>query len=603
MGDAGSLFLGFLLAVVVLEVGPGPDRPGHLRGPAPAPRSRCWTRRRSWSRRLRRDRPVSRGGQDHLSHRLVNLGREPGSAVVVLVLTEALLGVLAVLAGRAIVPLPIVAFAALMAIGILSFVTAARTSTTSPSSACRAAHGPGGRPGRRPRRVRHARRPRHDRRRKPPDPGVERARDGLTLVQAGDRDGAAIAFREAAGYLRRADDRLDTPMVGFGLAIPVLNSNLRASRRWRLSAIWWRAASGHPSGRPHPPAGRPGRGRGRRGQAGHACLLDAAKSLADGSNGSGGSPALSRAAAGPRRRDLADRLSTATVTADRAAEAAGLVPAIMGEGGTRRYFLAIQNNAELRGTGGFIGNFGELTATDGHLELAPRSVRGAPRAPTRRPRGSSTCPRSSASGTSGASTTSSWAHINISPISRPRPASSPSSIRSRGAADRRRHRRRSAGPCRPARADRPHLGGGLARADHVRQPGRRHPQVLPTSVSPEQEQALVLGVRGQEGHRGLHVGVVSVSLPGHRQVPLAPPPPTGHLAWCRSSVPDEQALMAELGADGSVVPVRGDSLLRGPTRTWVATPSTATCVGTVRYQVATRPVGRRGPASGQGRSP
>ena len=63
------------------------------------------------------------------------------------------------------------------------------------------------------------------------------------------------------------------------------------------------------------------------------------------------------------------RLNRAADEAATAAEAAAVAPAIFGADGPRRYFLAIQNNAELRATGGFLGNYGELVAEDGSLRL------------------------------------------------------------------------------------------------------------------------------------------------------------------------------------------------------------------------------------------
>ncbi|PZS21146.1 MAG: hypothetical protein DLM54_04805, partial [Acidimicrobiales bacterium] len=63
------------------------------------------------------------------------------------------------------------------------------------------------------------------------------------------------------------------------------------------------------------------------------------------------------------------RLRRETESAQRAAEAARLVPAMLGGGPPRHYFIAFQNNAELRATGGLIGNWGELTADAGRLRL------------------------------------------------------------------------------------------------------------------------------------------------------------------------------------------------------------------------------------------
>jgi hypothetical protein len=46
-----------------------------------------------------------------------------------------------------------------------------------------------------------------------------------------------------------------------------------------------------------------------------------------------------------------------------------VLPSVMGGEGRRRYFLAIQNNAELRATGGLIGNYGILTVDNGAIKL------------------------------------------------------------------------------------------------------------------------------------------------------------------------------------------------------------------------------------------
>ena len=47
------------------------------------------------------------------------------------------------------------------------------------------------------------------------------------------------------------------------------------------------------------------------------------------------------------------------------------LPGFLGADGERHYFVAAQNPAELRGTGGFIGAYSILTAREGSLELSP----------------------------------------------------------------------------------------------------------------------------------------------------------------------------------------------------------------------------------------
>lgn len=61
----------------------------------------------------------------------------------------------------------------------------------------------------------------------------------------------------------------------------------------------------------------------------------------------------------PKLRELTSNTKTAL----------NVLPDIMGANGKRRYFLAIQNNAELRATGGLIGNYGVLGIDDGKFSL------------------------------------------------------------------------------------------------------------------------------------------------------------------------------------------------------------------------------------------
>ena len=55
--------------------------------------------------------------------------------------------------------------------------------------------------------------------------------------------------------------------------------------------------------------------------------------------------------------------------ADNSVAAAKVTPAVFGADRPRRYFLAIQNPAELRATGGIIGNWGILTVAEGKVTL------------------------------------------------------------------------------------------------------------------------------------------------------------------------------------------------------------------------------------------
>lgn len=69
------------------------------------------------------------------------------------------------------------------------------------------------------------------------------------------------------------------------------------------------------------------------------------------------------------RVELLGELAALRGTATSAATAVELAPAMLGRDGTRRYFVAILNNAEMRGSGGLLGAYGILEATDGRLRM------------------------------------------------------------------------------------------------------------------------------------------------------------------------------------------------------------------------------------------
>ncbi|MEU6411041.1 DUF4012 domain-containing protein [Microbispora sp. NPDC046933] len=56
------------------------------------------------------------------------------------------------------------------------------------------------------------------------------------------------------------------------------------------------------------------------------------------------------------------------------ADAAALLPPMLGRDGPRRYFLAFETNAEARGTGGLVGAFGVLKADGGRVSVARLSA-------------------------------------------------------------------------------------------------------------------------------------------------------------------------------------------------------------------------------------
>lgn len=121
MGDAGSLFLGFVLAVTPRHE-PGADLSSSFAVPLMLMGLPVLDTVTVTLSRLRRGRSVALGGRDHLSHRLVALGLSPGAAVRVLVAVEGTVGMLAVLVGRGWWPLAGAAAAASV-LGSLTLAT------------------------------------------------------------------------------------------------------------------------------------------------------------------------------------------------------------------------------------------------------------------------------------------------------------------------------------------------------------------------------------------------------------------------------------------------------------------------------------------------
>jgi hypothetical protein len=70
-----------------------------------------------------------------------------------------------------------------------------------------------------------------------------------------------------------------------------------------------------------------------------------------------------------RRNQLSDQLSSIRGYVDAAARAAQVLPRMLGDSGPKRYFVGLQNEAELRGTGGLPGAFTIAVANHGTLRF------------------------------------------------------------------------------------------------------------------------------------------------------------------------------------------------------------------------------------------
>ncbi len=74
-------------------------------------------------------------------------------------------------------------------------------------------------------------------------------------------------------------------------------------------------------------------------------------------------------AIGENRARAEEKIADFKAAIDKGRALAAVLPDVLGRRGERKYFLAIQNNAELRATGGLIGNYGIISAERGKLSL------------------------------------------------------------------------------------------------------------------------------------------------------------------------------------------------------------------------------------------
>jgi UDP-GlcNAc:undecaprenyl-phosphate/decaprenyl-phosphate GlcNAc-1-phosphate transferase len=102
MGDAGSVPLGFLLAVIALKVRFPVPQPWSFAAPVCVLGIAVVDTTVVVVDRLRSGRPIAIGGTDHLSHRLVGRGMSPSGAVGALFFLSACLGVIGLVGGQGI---------------------------------------------------------------------------------------------------------------------------------------------------------------------------------------------------------------------------------------------------------------------------------------------------------------------------------------------------------------------------------------------------------------------------------------------------------------------------------------------------------------------
>jgi hypothetical protein len=202
--------------------------------------------------------------------------------------------------------------------------------------------------------------------------GIDAGEGGLGAARRGDVPAAAGRFGQAADAFGRARIGLDRWWVRPALAVPVVGHQLRAASRLSLAGEQLAGAASTASAELDLKGLRL-----QKGAIDLAAVERAARALGSARR------ALDRAATGvdsarspwllPPLVDAIGDLDGRTAEARRDVGTAGdvldLAGPMLGRDGPRRWFVAVVTPAENRGSGGLVGNVGEITATSGKLDL------------------------------------------------------------------------------------------------------------------------------------------------------------------------------------------------------------------------------------------
>ncbi len=203
--------------------------------------------------------------------------------------------------------------------------------------------------------------------------GAQLSRQAIAALNDGDYGRAADEFAQASFALALAEDRLSGPFALPGHVVPGIAQNVRGAARLSGAASNGTAEVAEALREIDPTALR---------LVGGTVDLDAVRAT---------EPPLERvldALVGvrevssevdsawlvePLRRELEQldrRLDDNEPRLDNAVAAVRLAPQLLGSDGERRYLILFTTPAEARGLGGFAGNYAEITARDGRIELA-----------------------------------------------------------------------------------------------------------------------------------------------------------------------------------------------------------------------------------------
>jgi hypothetical protein len=204
------------------------------------------------------------------------------------------------------------------------------------------------------------------------DRGVDRANDAIFAAGRADSEGAGARLSEAAAEFRAARADLGVPWLGPLRVLPGARENLAATRQ--LAALGARLME---AGRRTTEAAKLDGIRPRGGAvdlvAVGAIRHTLAQSLDELERTRRDVTAIPRRRLVPPVRSqltrFVDRIDGAVPRAREAVDTVDAVTGFLGGSGRRRYFLALQNPAELRAAGGIISSYGVLAADGGRLSL------------------------------------------------------------------------------------------------------------------------------------------------------------------------------------------------------------------------------------------
>ena len=202
--------------------------------------------------------------------------------------------------------------------------------------------------------------------------GMRQARAGLSELEIGDMAAAQASFAASAESFRKVDSSLSAVWAQGARLVPVVAQHRQSVSSLAAAAAEATSVAAGALNRIDPDTVRAINGRidiaaVRNLEAPFAQLALTIEHLQE---------AVHRSQSSWLAGGLQTRLTTLDVelagrqrSVENALSAVRVAPQMLGEGEVRRYFVAFVTPAEARGLGGFMGNWAELTITDGRIEM------------------------------------------------------------------------------------------------------------------------------------------------------------------------------------------------------------------------------------------